>query len=67
MKYLIRYLPSIENARVLYYGGFLDGNPSWYSSHRYACGFDTYADSMLVVEILAGVMRVPKTRFDIGT
>lgn len=67
MKYLIRYMPPFKNARNLYYGGFINDNPTWYASPKYAIGFDTYSDSRHALELLSGFMRMSTKFFDICT
>lgn len=65
MKFRVRMLPVTENGRVLYYGGFTNSQPSWYTSPEHARTFDSYADAMMVVEILAGLARVKSTCYEV--
>lgn len=65
MKFRVRLLPVTENGRTLYYGGFTNREPSWYTSSEHARTFDSYADAMLVVEILAGLARCNTTCYEV--
>lgn len=65
MKFRVRLLPVTENGRTLYYSGFTNREPSWYTSSEHARTFDSYADAMLVVEILAGLARCNTTCYEV--
>lgn len=65
MKFRVRMLPVTENGRVLYYGGFVNRESSWYTSSEHARTFDTYADAMLVIEILAGLSTVKTSCYEV--
>lgn len=65
MKFRVRLLPVTENGRTLYYGGFTNREPSWYTSSEYARTFDSYADAMLVIEILASLSRCNTTCYEV--
>lgn len=65
MKFRVRLLPVTENGRTLYYGGFTNREPSWYTSSEHARTFDSYADALLVVEILAGLARCNTTCYEV--
>ena len=65
MKYRIRLLPSTPDGRNLYYGGFNSRSPSWYATPEHARLFDTYADAMLVIEILAGLATVKTQCYEV--
>lgn len=65
MKFRIRMFPATDNGRVLYYGGFAAKAPSWYVTPEHARTFDSYADAMLVIEILASLSRCKTTYFEV--
>lgn len=65
MKFRVRMLPVTENGRVMYYGGFVNRESSWYTTPEYARTFDTYADAMLVIEILAELARCNTTCYEV--
>lgn len=65
MKFRIRMFPATDNGRVLYYGGFAAKAPSWYVTPEHARTFDTYADAILVIEILAGLSGSKTTRYEV--
>lgn len=65
MKFRVRLLPVTENGRTMYYGGFTNREPSWYTSSEHARTFDSYADAMLVVEILASLSRCKTTCYEV--
>lgn len=65
MKYRIRLLPITPNGRDLYYGGFNPKSPSWYATPEHAQTFDTYADAMLVIEILAALSNVKAQCYEV--
>ena len=65
MKFRVRMLPVTENGRVMYYGGFVSSESSWYTTPEYARIFDTYADAMLVIEILAAISNVKTNCYEV--
>nr|DAF65830.1 MAG TPA: hypothetical protein [Caudoviricetes sp.] len=65
MKFRIRIVPITEKGRALYYGGFANREPSWYTTPEHARTFDSYADAMLVIEILAALSRCKTTCYEV--
>lgn len=65
MKFRVRLIPITDYGRVLYYGGFTNKAPSWYVTPEHARTFDTYADAMLVIEILVGLARCNTTCYEV--
>lgn len=65
MKFRVRMLPATENGRVMYYGGFVNSESSWYTTPEHARIFDTYADAMLVIEILAALSSVTTNCYEV--